>query len=255
MRAIFTIALREWRAMFLSPLAWTLLAVLSALLSYMFTAAIVNYQVKQMQYQSFGMMKDFSLTDWTIAPVFGNAAVLLLLILPLVTMRLVADEKRRNTWAALASSPLSPMHIILGKYFGLLLFLLVTVALVGLPAAVLFAFGSPDLGQVLSGLFGLFLVAAAFGAVGLAASAATENPIVAALLSFGVLLMLWIASWMGEGSGGGMSQVLTYISLLNHFDNFLKGVVTSEDLAYFLILISLGLLFARQRLVAERIQG
>ncbi|MBF0613310.1 MAG: ABC transporter permease subunit [Magnetococcales bacterium] len=255
MKAILTIAFREWRSMFLSPLAWTLLAVLSALLSFMSVSAVANYQTKQMQYQSYGMMKDFSLTDWTIAPVFGNAAVLLLLILPLVTMRLVADEKRRQTWAALASSPLSSMQIILGKYVGFLLFLLVTVLLITLPSLTLFAFGSPDVGQVFSGVFGLFLVAASFGAVGLAASSATENPIVAALLSFGVLLMLWIISWMGESSVGALSQILTYISLLNHFDNFLKGVVTSEDLAYFLILICLGILFARQRLAAERIQG
>ena len=255
MRAACTIALRELRSLFLSPLAWTLLAVLFAITAYMFMAAVFNYQVKQVQFQSFGEIPKLSLTDWTIAPMLGNAAVLLLLIMPMLTMRLFAEEKRRGTWAAIASSPLSPMEIILGKYLGLLLFLAITVTLLAVPVGLLFLFGTPDLGQTLSGLGGLFLLASAFGAVGLAASSATDNPMVAALVAFGVLLLLWVASWVGESGGSGVSTVLSYLSLTNHYQNFLTGVVNSTDLVYFLLLAAVGLLFARQRLMAERING
>lgn len=255
MRAIFTIALRELRGMFLSPLAWTLQAVLFAICSYMFSAAVLNYQVKQIQFQTYGSAVKLSLTDWTIAPILGDAAVLLMLIMPLVTMRLFAEEKRRGTWVAIASSPLTPMEIILGKYLGLLFFLTITIGLLAIPPFLLFLFGNPDIGQTLSGLIGLLLVAATFGSIGLATSSATENPMVAALMAFGVLLLLWIASWMGDSGGSSMGTLLSYLSIMNHYQNFLTGIVSSTDLAYFILLSAAGLLFARQRLMAERIRG
>ncbi len=255
MRAVCTIALREFRNLFLSPLAWTLLAVLFAITAYMFMAAVLNYEMKQVQFQTLGDAAKLSLTDWTIAPMLGNAAVLLLLVMPMLTMRLFAEEKRRGTWAAIASSPLTPMEIILGKYLGLMMFLAVTVGLLGVPSFLLFFFGKPDLGQTLSGLGGLFLLASAFGAVGLAASSATDNPMVAAMSAFGVLLLLWVASWVGESGGSGLAAVLSYLSITNHYQNFLTGVVNSTDLVYFLLLSAVGLLFARQRLMAERIRG
>ncbi|MBF0128012.1 MAG: ABC transporter permease subunit [Magnetococcales bacterium] len=255
MRAIITIAVREVRGMFHSPLAWTLLAVLFAICAYMFNAGLLNYQIQMMEYQAYGMRGALPLTERTIAPMLGNAAVLLLLLTPLLSMRLIAEEKRQGTWPALACSPLSPMMIILGKYLGLLIFLAITVALLALIPLTLLPYGNPDTGQFLTGVLGLFLTAAAFGAVGLAASSATDNPNVAAVTSFGVLLMLWIASWMGNASGGVLDKVLAYFSLMNHYQNFLMGLISSADLLYFILLSSVGLLFARQRLMAERIQG
>lgn len=255
MRSILTIALREWRSMFLSPLAWVLLAVLFGICAYMFNAALLQYQVKVMQFRMMGGPQEMSLTDWTVAPVLGNAAIILLLLIPLITMRLVADEKRRDTWPALASSPLSLVQILMGKYLGLLLFLLVAVGLLALMPLTLIPFGKPDWGQVLSALLGLFLLSAAFGSVGLAASSATDNPIVAAVATFGVLLLLWIAAWMGENTGGVLDQTVGYLSLIKHYQNFLQGSVSSADLVYFLLLSAAALTFARQRLAAERIQG
>ncbi len=255
MRAILTIALREVRGMFYSPLAWTLLAVLFAICAYMFNAGLLNYQIQMIEYQAYGIQGGLPLTERTIAPMLGNAAVLLLLLMPLLSMRLIAEEKRQGTWPALASSPLSPMVIILGKYLGLLIFLAITTALLAIPPLTLYAYANPDTGQFLAGLLGLFLTASAFGAIGLAASSATDNPNVAAIASFGVLLMLWIASWMGSPNGGVVDQVLAYFSLMNHYQNFLAGMVNSSDLIYFVLLSAAGLLFARQRILAERIQG
>ncbi|MBF0188174.1 MAG: ABC transporter permease subunit [Magnetococcales bacterium] len=254
MRALMAIAKREWRSMFISPLAWALLAVLMAINAFMFNAALQNYVMQQVQFQAYrGMDGGQSITQWIVAPTFGNAAVLLLLLMPLITMRLLADEKRRNTWEALASSPVTPMQIVLGKYLGLLFFIATTLLLLALLPLSLYFYGSPDTGQVLSGLLGLFLVSAAFGAVGLATSSATKNPMVAAVTGFGVLLLLWIISWMGKAGGEGIEPVLNYLSIMQHYERFLMGVITSADLVYFLLVIAGGLLFARQRLLADRI--
>jgi ABC-2 type transport system permease protein len=255
MHTIWIIAKREWRSMFLSPLAWTLLAVLFAIAAVILNAQLENYLKQMLQFQAFGQRAEFSLTDWTIAPMLGNTAVLLLLLMPLLTMRLISDEKRRDTWPALASSPVSIPQIILGKYLGLLFFLIIVVALLALQPALLFLYGQPDLGQVLSGLVGLFLVSATFGAVGLAASSITDNPLVAAVISFGVLLMLWIAGWWGESGNTPFEQTLEYLSLFNHYENFLQGVVSSADLIYFVLISLLGLLFAMERLAMEQING
>ena len=253
MTVIWTIALREWRALFISPLAWSLLAAIFCITGYMLNSGLDYYTTMQWRSQ---MMNAgvFSLTD-VVSQVLGNGAVLLLLLTPLLTMRLIADEKRQETWPALASSPASLTQIVLGKYLGLILFLLVLVAVLGLQPALLSLYGELDVGQTLSALLGLFLVAAAFGSIGLAASSATENPIVAAIITFGVLLMLWIAAWWGEGSGGGFEQVMGYISLFSHYEKFLQGVVSSADLVYFLILSTLGPLLAVRKLNGERFNG
>ncbi|MBF0294776.1 MAG: ABC transporter permease subunit [Magnetococcales bacterium] len=255
MSAILTLAVREVRGMFHSPLAWTLLAVLFSICAYMFNASLLNYQIQMMEYQAYGMRGALPLTERTIAPMLGNAAVLLLLIMPLLSMRLIAEEKRQGTWPALASSPLSPMVIVMGKYLGLLFFIAIAIGVLAIIPLTLYPYGNPDTGQFLAGLVGLFLTAASFGAVGLAASSATENPNVAAVASFGVLLLLWIVSWMGNASGGALDKTLAYFSLMTHYQNFLTGLISSADLVYFVLLSAAGVLFARHRLLAERIQG
>ncbi|MBF0322125.1 MAG: ABC transporter permease subunit, partial [Magnetococcales bacterium] len=202
-----------------------------------------------------GMGGGLPLTEWTVTPLLGNTAVLLLLIIPLISMRLIADEKRRGTWPALASSPLSPLQIVLGKYLGLLLFLGVTVLLIGLLPAMLFLYGHPDPGQFFSGMIGLFLLAATFGAIGVAASSATDNPVVAAVLTFGALLLLWIVGWLGDSGAEGAGRILGYASLIDHYEKLLQGIVSTADLAYFIIVSVAGLTFARQRLLAQRVEG
>ncbi|MBF0620805.1 MAG: ABC transporter permease [Magnetococcales bacterium] len=259
MRAIFTIAFREWRTLFQSPLAWTLLAVLFAISAYLFNSMIHYYNQLQMQIRMSGyggdQIQELPFTEVAISPMLGNTAIILLLIMPMITMRLIADEKRRDTWPALACSPLSPMQIILGKYLGLLLFLLVTVLLLSLLPLSIMPYASPDMGQVISGFLGLFLLAASFGAVGLAASSSTDNPIVASVSTFGILLGLWIISWMGGEISGSAGAIFSYLSLIDHYQPFLSGVISSTDLFYFILLSVAGLLFARQRLMAERING
>ncbi|MBF0425713.1 MAG: ABC transporter permease subunit [Magnetococcales bacterium] len=258
MKAIWTIAIREWRAMFLSPLAWTLLAVLFAICAYMFGSLVQQYLLRQLQYQAYGqaaMGGGMPVSEWTVVPLLGNTAVLLLLIVPLMSMRLIADEKRRGTWPALATSPLAPMQIILGKYLGLLLFLGATILLIAVLPASLFLYGQPDPGQFFSGLIGLFLLAATFGAIGVGASSATDNPVVAAVITFGALLLLWIAGWLGDSGAEGIGRLLGYASLIDHYEKFLQGVVSTADLAYFVIVSIAGLAFARQRLLAQRVEG
>ncbi|MBF0283038.1 MAG: ABC transporter permease [Magnetococcales bacterium] len=257
MNAIGTIAFREWRTLFLSPLAWVLLAAMGGINAYVHQVLLNEFLENSMRMGMFGGagVPPLSISADIIAPALGNSAVILLMLVPLMAMRLIADEKRRESWPALASSPVTPMQIILGKYFGLMLFLLVVIGMVALPPLTLFLFGKPDVGRVAAAFLGLILMTSAFGAVGLAASSMTKNPFVAAVAGFGALLMLWIAAWMGDPSGGLLERAVSYISFVTHFENFLKGVISTGDLAYYLFITALALLFARQRLMAERLSG
>ena len=254
MNAIWTIATKEWREMFQTPLAWTVLGIFFAITAYIFRGGVVSYQLSQMQFQTYGMDQAQSLTNWAVMPIFANGSVLLLLMMPLLTMRLIATEKQNETWPAIVSSPITPWQIILGKYLGLLFFLAIITVLLAILPLTLYPYGNPDTGQILAAFLGFFLLAASFGAVGLAASSATEKPMVAAMITFGILLMLWIISMVGQ-SGGGGSPVLDYLSIINHYYQFLQGIVTTTDISYFVLLSASGLTFARHRLLAEKIRG
>ncbi|OSM05039.1 putative ABC transporter permease [Magnetofaba australis IT-1] len=239
--------------MFLSPLAWSLLAVLFFIISFMFLSMMQSYQDAVMLYAQMG--QQLSVTEVVIRSLYANTAILLLLILPLVTMRLIADEKRRDTWPALAASPLSPTQIVLGKYLGLLLFLAAAITLIGLLPWTLSLYANPDVGVILSCMLGVFLVASAFGALGLAVSAATENPIVAAVVTFGLLLFLWIVGWMSSAVGDTAGEAIKFLALSDHYQNMLRGMVRLSDLVYFLLVVGFGLFVARHFLVSERIRG
>lgn len=247
----WTIALRELRSMFLSPLAWAVLAVVQGILAYVFLIGIDNFVV--FQSRLLGMKDAPGVTDIVIEPMLGTAAVILLLVTPLLTSRLLAEEQRTRTQALLFSAPVSMTEIVLGKYLGMLLFLIV---LIGMLAAMPFALlvgGSLDPGKIASGLLGLTLLAASFAAAGLFLSSLTEQPAVAAVSTFGLLLLLWIIDW-ASGTREEMSAVLGYVSLLRHYESFLKGVFDSTDLAYFLLFSAGFLIFTLRRLDSRRLQ-
>ncbi|MGN7612702.1 ABC transporter permease subunit [Magnetococcales bacterium HHB-1] len=253
---VLTMARQEWRQMFFSPLAWVLSAVIIALDAYFFNQFLLGFQMQQMQMQMAGQSMQISVTIAVFSQTLVNGGIILLLLIPLITMRLIAGEKQRETWPVLISSPLTPFQIVLGKYLGFLGFLFLVILL---HVLLLFSLSSMapvlDMGTAIAGLIGFFFVGAAFGAIGLSVSCFTENPIVAAVLTFAILLFLWIFDWMGKGDSGVVSDLASYFSLTSHFRNFVLGVINTADIFYFLIVISMGMLIARQRLVAEQING
>ena len=247
---IFTIARREITTMFLSPLAWVILGVIQVVLGYMFLSLLDNYAI--LQPQLLRLENTPGVTDIVVAPLFQLTAIILLMIMPLITMRSFAEEKRNKTLSLLISSPLSMTEIVLGKFLGLLLFVLILVSLLMLMPLSLYVGTALDTGKLFSIYLSTLLLLGSFAAIGLYLSSLTDNQTIAAVSTFGALLMLWIIDWVGETIGDGQS-VAAYLSILQHHQSMLEGVFNSSDLAYYLILIATFLGLTIRQLDRERL--
>jgi ABC-2 type transport system permease protein len=249
---IAAIAWRELKSMFLSPLAWVLLAVVQLILAWMFLRNLDQYMV--LQSRLLGLENPPGVTEVVVAPLLGNAGIVMLLLVPMITMRLITEERRSGSLALLFSAPLSMTEIVLGKYLGTLYFLGIVLGLTALMPLSLLAGGSLDSGLLAAGLLGLALLLACYAAVGLFMSTLTRYPAVAAIATFGALLLSWIMNWTG-GADSQAGSTLAYLSLLNHYEPFLKGVFDSAD-AVFLVLVALVfLVLSVRRLDADRLGG
>ena len=243
---IWIIARREIGAMFCSPLAWILLAVIQAILGFMFLTNLDNYFLLQPQLMQ--LENTPGVTDIVITPLMHVAAIIMLMIMPLLTMRSIAEEKRNRTLSLLVSAPLSMSEIVLGKFLGLMLFIFILVTMLMLMPLSLYLGTSPDGGKLLSIYLGMLLLVATFTAIGLYLSSLTENQTIAAISTFGVLLMLWIIDWKW-----GSDTVFSYLSLLRHHQSMLEGVFNTSDIAYYLLLIVGFLVLTIHQLDRERL--
>ena len=248
---IFTIAGRELRSLFLSPLAWTMLAVVLGILAYFFLVYL-DYYV-QIQPKLMNMAGAPGLTDMVVAPLYGTAATVLLLIVPMLTMRLISEERRNQSLSLLLSAPISMTEIIIGKYLGALGFLCVLLLLLTLMPLSLLLGGNLDLGMMLASLLGLLLLLSSFTALGLFMSTLTNQPTIAAVSSFGILILLWVLDL--ASSGGEKSVLFGYLSLMRHYQAMMQGVFSTADLAYYLLFSALFLILSIRRLDAQRLQG
>jgi len=247
------IAMRELRTMFLSPLAWSILAVVQFILAWLFLSQLDQYI--RLQPQIALMQSPPGLAEVIVVPLFGSAGIVMLLVVPLITMRLVSDERRARTLPLLFSAPVSMSEIILGKYLGVMAFLSLMLGLIALMPLSLLLAGSLDLGQFASALLGLFLMLAAFAALGLYISTLTAQPTVAAVASFGALLLLWVINLTGNAvDDSGSRGVFAWLSLQQHYEALLRGIFDSSDLVYYLLFIAVFLVFAVRRLDADRLQ-
>lgn len=248
---ILHIALKELKSLFLSPLAWTILAILQAILAWIFFVQIDTFLTIQPQLAT--LPNPPGVTDLVVAPVLANASVLLLMICPLLTMRLLSEERRSGSLQLLLSSPVSMTQIALGKYLGIMLFLLVLLAQIGFMMVSLYLGTTLDAGKLAAGMLGSALLLAAFAAAGLYLSSLTKNPLVAAVSTFGLLLMLWIID-AASGSSGARSEIFSYLSLLRHQTPLLRGTVDSRDVIYYLLFITTFLVLTIRHLDAQRLQ-
>jgi len=241
---IFTIAAHEWRSLFLSPLAWTLLAVVQGLLAWTFILLVDDF--RDLQGRLVGLDNAPGVTDLVAAPLFRVAAWVLLLLVPLLTMRLFSQERRAHTLDLLLSAPVGIPTIVLGKYLGVLAFFLGAVVLITLMPLSLATGATLDMGKLLAGALGLSLLVAAATAAGVYLSTLTTQPAVAAVATLGLLLALWMIDAASVAQGMS-SDLLGYLSLRRHYDSFLLGWFNSTDLAYYLLfsLAFLGLAIRR----------
>ena len=251
MNMIVTIASREFKSLFLSPLAWTVLAVLQCILAYLFLTQVETFTLLQPKLAAIEGAP--GLTDIVVTPLYGNAGLILLLVTPLLTMRLICEERRNKTLSLLLSAPISTIDIILGKYFGLLGLLLLAVLLITLMPLSLLTGGELDAGKVAANLLALVLLVTAFTATGLFMSAIASHPTVAAMGTFGILLLLWILDWT-SGMQDQRSELFEYLSILRHFQNIQSGLISTVDIGYFLLFTATFLLLSIRSLDNERLQ-
>ncbi|HSG11205.1 MAG: ABC transporter permease subunit [Gammaproteobacteria bacterium] len=245
---IFTIAARELRSLFLSPLAWAILAVTQFIMAWLFLAQIETWLALQPRLAAIEGAP--GVADIVVAPLLANAAIVLLLITPLVTMRSLSEEYRARTISLLFSAPVSMTEIVLGKYLGILGFFLAVLVMLTLMPLSLMVGTDLDLGKLAAGLLGLGLMLAAFAAIGLYMSSLTEQPVVAAVTTFGLLLLLWIIDQADSAQADG---VVSYLSMLSHYQTLLKGVFNSMDVGYYVLMIALFIGFTIRRLDATRL--
>ena len=249
---IFTIAVRELKNLFLSPLAWAIMAVLQLILAYLFLSQLDTFMLLQPRLA--GIEGAPGVTDIVVAPLLQTTGFLLLLVAPAITMRVFSDERRNRTLSLLLSAPVSMTDIVLGKFLGITLFFLILLALLAAMPLSLYAGTTLDAGKLAAGLLGLVLLLAAIAAIGVFMSSLTEQPVVAAISTLGLLMMLWIIDWSG-GSGEDTTDLLPYLSLKTHFESFLKGLFSTADVAYYLLLIATFLLLGIRRLDQQRLTG
>jgi ABC-2 type transport system permease protein len=244
------IARKELRSLFSSPLAWAMLAFLQTILAWIFFSRLEAF----LQYQSqlSQMPNAPGLTQIVVSPVFGIATIVLLMSVPLLTMRLIAEERRSQTMTFLLSSPVSMTEIVLGKFLALVLFMLVICALISLMALSLLFGGKLDFGLVAANLLGLLLLSASFVAVGLYVSCLTVQPVVAAIGTLAILLGLWLININATNDPGNPVHLF---SLLKHYDNFGKGVIALSDTIFFLVFTATFLLLSIRRLDADRLRA
>lgn len=247
---IFVIASREIKSLLLSPLGWSVLAVVEFIMAYLFLGQLDLFL--QLQPQISALQSAPGVTELVVTASFGNASIILLLVIPLLTMRLISEERRGQTLALLFSAPISMTEIVLGKFLGVMTFLGIMLVLIALMPLSLLMGGTLDFGMLFSGLLGLFLLLGSFTAAGLFISTLTNHPPVAAVSTFGLLLLLWILDWAGKMNEG--ASVVSYISILRHYEPLLNGVFKSSDIIYYLLFMLTFLVLSVRRLDSDRLQ-
>ena len=244
---IFTIAAKELKTLFASPLAWIILAVLQCLLAWFFLGQVDAFLAVQPQLAA--LANPPGVTELIVTPLFGIAAMILLMVVPPLSMRLIAEERRNQTMALLLSAPVSITEIVLGKFLGLMAFLALFIGLTTLMSFSLYGGATLDLGLLAGNILGLVLLAASFAALGLYISSLTAHPIVAAIGTLGAFLGLWVV----DISARDPDSLLHYLSLLKHFESFNRGVIATADAAYFTLFTVLFLVLAVRRLDRDRL--
>ncbi len=253
MNNIWAICKREIRTYFTSPIAYVAITVFLIVTGFFFYTLIQWFNLQSMQMaRNPQYYQQLNINQMVFAPLFHNINIILLFLVPILTMRLFSEEKKSKTDELLYTSPVSISQIILGKYFASVFVLLVMLFLNSLLSVFVFAFGNPEVLPLLNGYLGLFLIGAAFMALGLFFSSLTENQIVAASLGFGFFLLFFVLNWASQFTGGIWRSVLNYLSFFQHFDDMTRGILDTTDIVYYLSLIFFGLFLTHSVIQSRR---
>jgi ABC-2 type transport system permease protein len=253
-RNISAVAGKELRGYFASPVAWVMMGLFALIFGWFFLSYL-TYFVRSSLQAMMGGPQAMNVNMDLIRPLLSNASVLVLFLLPMVTMRAYSEEKRSGTIELLLTSPLTDFEIITGKFLGAVGLYVGLLVVTVIYIAILFLYGDPEWRPVASGYLGLLLLGSCFIAVGLFISSTTKNQMVAGAATFVVALLFWIVSWFADSAGPTAAQVLSYLSITEHFDDFGKGVIDTKHVVYYLSFISFGLFLTLKSVDSERWRG
>jgi ABC-2 type transport system permease protein len=251
MRNVLTIIGKELRSYFVSPVAYVVLTGFLLLGGWFFFNLLSRFSLLltlYTQFQGGEAANRLNLNDYVIAPLMHNLSIILVILIPMITMRAYAEEKKSGTYELLLTSPMRTGELVLGKFLASFLFVCIMIGLTGVYPVILLAFGNPEVGVIVAGYLGRLLLATSFVAVGLLTSSFTENQIIAAVSGLVATLLLYIIGWPAETAGNVLGPLLRYLSVTEHFADMVKGLIDTRGLVYFASLIALAL-FLTQRSV------
>jgi len=254
MSNILAIAQKELKSYFASPIAYVIIGFFALVFGYFYIVSINVFLQMAMQMGVPGQGQ-VNINNMAIRPLLQNVSVVALFVLPLITMRTYAEEKRSGTIELLLTSPLTDFQIIMGKFIGAVSLYALMLAITLPHMAVLFIYGNPEWKPIVTGYLGLLLMGASFISMGLWISSLTRNQIVAGMITFAMFLLLWTINWAIDSAGPAMQKILTALSITDHFDDFSKGVIALRHLVYYLSFISFGLFLTAKSVDSERWRG
>jgi ABC-2 type transport system permease protein len=255
MNNILAIAHKELRSYFASPIAYVVIGFFALVFGFMY-ASVLNWFVGQSMQMGMGMgPQTLNVNQAMIRPLLMNMTVVFLILLPLITMRTYSEEKRSGTIELLFTSPITDFQIIMGKFLGAMALYAVMLAVTLIHFGLLFVWGNPEWKPLATAYLGLLLFGGCFISIGLFISSLTKNQIVAGAATFAVFLMLWIIDWIGSAMGPRAEAVFKYLSMTEHLDDFVKGVIDTKHLVYYLSFIAFGLFLTARSVDTERWRG
>jgi len=247
MKNCIAIVQKELKHYFVSPIAYVVITAFLIFSGYFFYTGILRFVEMYESYRNMAQMtqnaealEQFNLNDMVIAPALFNMIFVFLFLMPLIMMRSFAEEKRQKTDELLFTSPISINELIAGKFIGALLFCLIMISPTVIYQVLLFRYTSPEWGPVVTGYLGVILFSAAAISIGMFASSLTENQIIAAVITFLILLFMFIINFVGQKEGNLFFSILQYFSVSDHIRNLLRGLIDTRDAVYFL---SISVLF------------
>lgn len=252
MRNALIICRKELRSYFVSPIAYVLLVMFALVFGLFFWLFLQRFVFIGQEMMMRGQMYPMNINDELIRPLLSNASVMALFFIPMITMRLFAEEKRSGTIELLVTSPIRDAEIVIGKWLAAVTLYAIMLVFTGLSLLFLFKYGSPDWKPLLVGYLGLLLQAGALLAIGTFISTLTKNQIIAGAATFAICLILWVIEWPSEFESATWAKVLSYLSIVTHFESFGRGVLDTKDAIFYATVIFLGLFLTARSMESLR---
>jgi ABC-2 type transport system permease protein len=252
----YPILKKELKSYFVSPIAYIVITIFLVISGYFFYSSFAFYNLLSMQAVSspYGP-RGLNITEGVLRPLFLNLSVVMLLLMPVLTMRLFAEEKKLGTIELLLTYPVRDSEVLFGKFCASILVFVLMLFLSGFYLAFLFLYSEPEYGPIFTCYLGLFLMGISFISLGILASSLTENQIIASVVTFGALLLFWVIGWASHFGGPTMGKVFSHISIIEHYESFTKGVIESKDVVFYISFSLLCLFLTLRSLESKKWRG